>query len=144
MHYARFAGFLAVAASLSLAGCGGDGDVKTVPVSGTIKKNGQPLAGALVTFVPMNTADQLAPSSVGKTDSDGKYALRTVIDDQAGAIVGKHVVRIEMKDYEEDPSDDSEKPHRDSIPKKYNYESELQFDVPAGGSKNADFDLQIP
>ncbi len=136
---------LAVGAlSLGLfTGCGNRSDVKTVPVSGTIKKNGEPLANAIVTFVPMSM-DQLAPSSSGKTDSAGKYTLRTTMDDTPGAILGKHKVRIELKDYEEDPSDDSEKPHRDSIPKQYNYESILEIDIGADGTDKADFDLAIP
>jgi hypothetical protein len=70
-----------------LLGCGGSG-LETVPVTGTVTYNGQPLADAAVAFQP---ADGRA--ATGITDASGKFTL-TTLEDGDGAIVGEHTVTV--------------------------------------------------
>lgn len=49
----------------------------TVPVSGTVTLDGQPLADALVTFVFDGQAPPNFTGSGGRTDSMGKYVVRS-------------------------------------------------------------------
>jgi len=53
---------------------GGCGSKKTVPVEGTVVMDGQPLAGAAVSFVPLGEGR----SARGETDASGKFVLTTV------------------------------------------------------------------
>lgn len=135
-----------------LGGCGG-GSYTFAPVSGRVTLNGQPLADAYVEFqpaAPSRDADP-GPGSIGKTDQDGRYALHSQLDEgQRGAVVGKHKVRVSMGTEEpgaEDRDADPTGPRRKKsnapfIPGKYNVQTELTFDVPAGGTDQANFDLK--
>jgi len=78
------------AAALLLAGCGGPGAVKTVPVTGTVTLDGNPVEGATVSFAPQATEGRTA---VGVTDSQGKFKLNTA-GAGAGAMPGKYNVAI--------------------------------------------------
>ena len=115
---------------LVLAGCRDPNAVKTVPVSGTVKMNGQPLAKAYVMFQPMRGNN--APTSYGRTDEQGKYSLKVILSEQDGAVIGPHKVMIELRDYEEDPTDDEGVAYKDSVPERYhNEETAPIFEVPA-------------
>ena len=76
--------FLIAMPLLLLLGCGSGNKTKakTVDVSGRVTLNGQPLAGALVSF---STSDF---SAAAETDDDGKYTL------PQGAAVGENHVTI--------------------------------------------------
>jgi len=80
---------LAVCCSLILTGCGDSGPALS-SVSGKVTKGGKPLANINVTFTP--TAG--GPSSAGRTDSDGKFAL-ICQNGKAGAVPGKHKVVLQ-------------------------------------------------
>jgi hypothetical protein len=126
---------------LFLAGCGTKG---FAPVSGTVTLDGKPLPNASVNFQPLDSK-QSGQGSAGKTDADGHYSLRVVVDNKAGAVVGKHRVSISSVK-EDDPSYDPPPGKlppkaRDPIPTKYNAKSQLTFEVPPGGSDKADFNL---
>jgi hypothetical protein len=80
------------------------------------------------------------------TDENGRFALFS--DENDGAVVGKHLVRIttranELK-YEEGvgSADDARviKPV-ELIPPEWNSESQQQFEVPPGGTDQANFDI---
>ena len=58
-----------------------------VPVTGTVTRNGQPVAGASVVFTP---AEGLV--ALGTTDDQGKFSLKTRAMD--GAALGKHNVSV--------------------------------------------------
>jgi len=62
---------------------------KTFPVSGTVTLNGQPVEGAIVTFVP--TAG--GKGATGRTDASGKYTLTTFASGD-GAVPGQYNVKI--------------------------------------------------
>ncbi len=126
---------------IPLGGCGTKG---FAPVSGTVTLDGKPLANASVNFQPVDSAKSGLGSS-SKTDANGRYRLRVVMDDKAGAVVGKHRVSISTWK-EEDPSYDPPPGKlppkaKDPIPAKYNAKTELAFEVPPGGSDQADFAL---
>lgn len=59
-------------------GCGGGADAKplpvTVPVSGLVTLDGQPLASATVTFIPQGQTK--GTDCKGMTDESGKYVLK--------------------------------------------------------------------
>jgi hypothetical protein len=142
----------ALSVCLLIAGCGGG--PKYVKVSGVVKLNGQPYKNAVVTFQPMSTGNDPNPGrgSSGITDENGRYELKTD-EGQSGAAVGKHRVRIVTK-YEGgtiDPqvgSPDRVDPrernriHREPIPAEWHSNSNVEFEVPPGGTDHADFDIQ--
>ncbi len=80
--------FLAASTLLlaSILGCGSYGSPdflgQLAPVTGTVKVNGEPMAGVQVTFVPYqgirgNKADQSVRLATAVTDEAGKYTLLT-------------------------------------------------------------------
>ena len=130
------------------AGCGGgDSGVQTVPVSGTVTLDGQPLAGAMVRFEPTGAGGSTAEGwidSSGITDAQGRYTLSTP-DGMSGAVVGTHKVSITTAP-PSGPVDFSTEgqttaPAKEVIPARYNSQTELTFEVPKGGTDAANFDL---
>jgi hypothetical protein len=115
--------------ALCLTGCGGG----YAPVSGVVMVNGKPAKGAIVEFQPMSTVDNTSPgrASTGATDENGKFTLKTG-DGKTGAVVGKHRVRI-LHNY----SDKNAEP----IPAEWNSASKQEFDVPSGGTDEANFNI---
>lgn len=73
---------------ITAVGCGGSGNPETVPVSGLVTFNGQPVSDAAVTFYPEGGR----PAS-GRTDAEGIYQLTTFTPND-GAIPGSHRVAI--------------------------------------------------
>jgi hypothetical protein len=70
-----------------ISGCGSNRDL--AKVVGTITFDGKPLSGATVTFQPVSGQRV----GMGKTNSDGRYALSTYgVDD--GTVVGDHRVTV--------------------------------------------------
>lgn len=130
---------LAVSASLAM-GCGPG--AKIVPVSGVVKLDGKPLANALVVFQPIATAGKTAGvGSSGSTDANGAYSLTMSDSDQRGAVVGKHSVVINLK-VESDDRANPNRPPPKLLPKRYNSQTELHFEVKPGGNTDANFDLK--
>jgi hypothetical protein len=139
--------FFVLAASLSaFLGCSGS---QYVPVSGVVKVDGKPYGKAAVSFQPIGTQDNPNPGrgSSAYTDENGRFVLFS--DENDGAVVGKHLVRIttranELK-YEEGvgSADDARvvKPI-EVIPPEWNAESQKEFEVPPGGTDQANFDIQ--
>lgn len=137
----------------ALTGCGGGG---YAPVSGTVTFNGKPAANVMVTFQPTakSGSDAGGVGSFATTDANGRFALEVMSDKpQPGALVGKHRVRIATPppkggggpaDSDAAAGDGKKKGFTDPIPARYNVESTLDFDVPAGGTDQANFDLKSP
>jgi hypothetical protein len=132
---------LGLAVLLAL-GCGGS--KKIVPVSGKVTVDGKPMADLTVTFSPEAEPGSIEGgiSSTGKTNADGEYTL-TTSDGRKGAQVGKHRVSIVL--LAADPGDGDHRPRpgslKNKIPPKYNDQTILKCDVPAGGKNDADFPL---
>lgn len=126
----------------------------TTGVTGTVTLDGEPVEGAVVTFVP--TGD--GQSAVGKTDGSGQYRL-TTFGGGDGAITGEYQVKIAKYaapeaveasgtaegegagvEYEEDPNDTGEQ--ESLLPEKY--ASESTSGLTATVSENATtFDFQL-
>jgi hypothetical protein len=136
----------AALAPLALVGCGGK-PYHVASVSGKLTLDGQPLPKASITFVPEATKENIAPgpTAAGMTDAEGRYDL--LIDkDTPGAVVGR--CRIYISTLLSDPTlDDRDgglpmRRPKDKVPEKYNQKTVLTFDVPPGGTSQADFDLK--
>jgi hypothetical protein len=78
--------------TLATAGCRPADEF--APVNGRLRIRGEPAANVLVVFTPESTADHVAPRSVGVTEDDGRYTLRSE-QNRAGAVVGRHRVTLE-------------------------------------------------
>jgi hypothetical protein len=153
MRLVRLMPVLGAAALLVVpAGCSRS---KYVSVSGVVTVNGKPYKNAVVSFQPMGTAKNPEPGqgSSALTDENGRYTLVTN-DGQPGALVGKHRVRIQTKrddptayfDPEvgspDNPAQAAKKPKIDPIPLEwYSDQSTKEFDVPPGGTDQANFDI---
>jgi hypothetical protein len=123
---------------MTAQGCGGG--ARTVAVTGQVRLDGQPLAGAQVFFRPDSRERNPGPASSGKTDAEGRFTLRTV-DEHNGAVAGPHRVRISMP--MKAPGSSADAAPIDKLPAKYSGEgSILRFTVPPDGTKEANFDLR--
>jgi hypothetical protein len=116
-------------------GCGKGGGPQSAPVSGRITMDKRPLADADVTFTPTEAGKQGTPAR-GKTDADGRYTLKQD-DGVEGAVVGNAKVAISIFDR----GTDGKPPRGQLVPPKYNTQSQLTFNVPSGGTTEANFDL---
>jgi hypothetical protein len=145
---------LAAVAALCLAASGCGGKMKFVPVSGRVTMGGQPLANVRVQFQPVE-GENPGPCSVGDTDSDGRFTLKVSSQQWSGngAVVGRHRVSIGTilpgegqvaTDASVGTEDGAPLAGKELIPPKYNQNSELYFEVPKGGTDQADFDLGLP
>jgi hypothetical protein len=119
---------------ICLAGCSDNLHVR--PVEGTVRLDGQPLAGAEVIFRPEN-----GRPSLGVTDAQGRYILRYSAD-QLGALVGKHKVSISTSgEAAETGAEDAPAAQKvEKLPARYNSQSTLEVTVDASGAE-IDFDL---
>jgi hypothetical protein len=128
-----------------IVGCGPK-LVRVARVAGQVKLDGKPLPKASVTFVPMASKENLnpGPTAQGITDAEGRYQLSVDIS-TPGAVVGK--CRIYITTILSDPAIDERdaggpiRKVRDKVPAKYNMGTELEFNVPPGGTDQANFDL---
>jgi len=131
---------------LFIVGCGGDG--KLAPVSGVVKLNGKPVADVEVLFQPDagDSAKPPGPAAFGVTDTEGRYKLKVVGEDKAGATIGKNLVRFSGRASAADFSEDGSKRGKPavSLPARYGGDSKIDFDVPPKGTTAADFDLKSP
>ena len=85
-HCLNYSRVWLAAACLLLSGCGAPA---YVPVRGVVTLDGLPVAGAAVTFSPVEPGE----ASVAVTDADGKFAIKTA-HDQVGAVAGKYRVTV--------------------------------------------------
>ena len=130
-----------------LAGCGGGSGFDIAPVSGKVTLDGQPLADAVVTFLPQatGTGRDAGPTSWARTDAQGMYTLVTSSEDPSpGAVVGSHQVMITTA---EEPQGDDERDDvygsstPEKVPPRYNSATQLTIDVPAEGTDAANWEL---
>lgn len=90
MRRSRTVVFAVLAAFL---GCGSeDGNVKLVPVKGTVTKNGKPMAGATISFVP-EAANPVSTPGNDATGPEGSYSIRW--RNRSGLAPGKYKVFVE-------------------------------------------------
>lgn len=85
-------GFVAVVCLVGLVGCGGGKPqpfANSVPVSGTVTFQGQPLAQGVVRLVPADDKGQPVTGAI----KDGKFSLNTTVS-SPGVVVGKYKVCV--------------------------------------------------
>jgi hypothetical protein len=122
---------------------------RLAPVSGKVTLNGKALAGATVTFLPVaeEGAIEAGNSSLGKTDTEGRFTLQTTRGEN-GARVGKHRVSISL--LAPQVGEDDSRPPRggwplgNKVPARYNADTTLTIDVLPAGTDKADFPLTAP
>jgi len=153
MRGARRIKFAVIGLALVTAtGCGEKS--RYVPVSGVVKLNGKPYPKAIVKFQPVGSKDDPNPGrgSGGMTDANGRFVLKTD-DGQDGAVIGAHQVKIATLDENVvgyDPAVGSpdntstKRPRIDPIPTDWRTLGSHTFDVPAGGTDQANFDIVSP
>jgi hypothetical protein len=126
--------------ALSATGCSGRPKNFAKAVTGKITLGGQPLAGALVAFTPVEGGSP----SMGRTDANGNYTLlwvRSGSRNVQGAQVGEHTVAISTF-VEGRPT---AKPPRPEVPEKvpYAYRSQTKLTATVKrGSNTINFDLE--
>lgn len=129
------------------AGCGGGR--KIVPVSGLVTFNGEPCKNVIVTFQPIAAQDEdelPGRGSSAVTGDDGRYTL--IYDgEKPGALTGKHRVRISPQFGTPTGEEGPEGPRvvggwNYLIPPEWNDLSKVEFEVPAGGTDQADFHIE--
>lgn len=136
----------------AISGCGkGEGGPNLVPAEGIVTLDGRPLANADVMFIPQGeTAGQ---ALFGRTDAQGRFHVGTPDGKRRGAAVGRYKVTIQ-KLVKPDGSDFIPDPNagpmdtggfRELLPPRYASEAETQLEaeVPPGGSRELRFDLQL-
>lgn len=133
-HVALIMMLLVTAAS----GCG-SGGLGLVPVEGTVRLNGEPLADAQIIFRP----EAGGRPSGARTDEEGHFSLE-YMEGQLGALTGKHKVSISTF-IEADP--DSSNPlimrgQAETLPAEYNKQTTLQVELESGNNEPVDFDLK--
>lgn len=115
-------------------------------VSGRVTLDGKPLSTGSITFAPMASKDNPnpGPTSHGILDADGRFALIFDVS-TPGSVVGK--CRVYITSLTANPAADERDAGgpvakaRDKVPAKYNNRTELVFDVPSGGTDQANFNL---
>ena len=112
---------------------------KTVAVSGRVTMDKRPLPNADISFCPIEyeQAGKRIPEASGRTDADGRFALKLSDGTADGAVVGPSRVRVSIFDR----GGDGRPGKGQLIPPRYNRETKLTFDVPPGGTSEANFDL---
>ena len=106
-------------------------------VSGRTSLGGQPLSGAIVTFLPVQ---QGASTSLGRTDEEGRFTLLYGGGIQ-GAQLGQHRVTITTFSRGNPDADPPRPASPEKVPAQYNRDTTLTADVVAG-TNTIDFDLQ--
>jgi hypothetical protein len=65
------------------------------PVAGTLRFEGRPVVGAVVTFVAAQPDGDREYVAVSATDKDGRFWLRTFSSQGDGAVAGSHFIKVE-------------------------------------------------
>lgn len=121
-----------------LCGCGEKGP-ELGEVSGTITLEGEPVEGAVVTFLPLFEGG-VEVECRPKTDADGNYSMRYSVD-RPGVLLGEHRVMISTEDSAKDPVTGAISHVPERIPKHYTRDSILTYSVEPG-KNDASFDLK--
>jgi hypothetical protein len=122
------------------------------PASGVVYLNDKPLAGAHVMFqpIPNGTEIEAGPESVGVTDEDGRFTMKTIEPERAGATVGKHNVRVTIQEEENryggggDGGGGNAGPARYTIPLRYRLGIDMVVEVPPEGTDKIELKLTSP
>jgi hypothetical protein len=131
MRLRNVLGAVALAALLTLAGCG---DPAMPTVSGTIKVDGQPVEEGAIRFTP---ADGMTQTTGGEI-KNGKYSVRVPVGTMKVSISAPKVVG--KKKIYNTPNSPVMPITVEAIPARYNEKTELTLEVK--GATQKDWDLQ--
>lgn len=134
-------GLLIPTLAAGLSGCGGgDEDLpKTVTVSGMVTYNGDILTEGTVMFHPQGGPGHPATGEIGE---NGIYTLST-FDANDGAVVGNHIVTVQVFPKGANPGFEHEAPDYIPIPKKYTSPATSDLLVTVNeGANNIGLDLR--
>ncbi len=126
---------LGLIALAGIMGCG-PGGPEIARVQGTITMDGKPLPAAVVMFVP----ERGRPSAC-ETDDSGNYVLEFT-EGRMGAIPGKNRVEINTARLAYEKDGKQYPAVKESVPAKYNRNTELEFNVEPKKTNIANFDLK--
>jgi hypothetical protein len=96
-------------------------------VSGRVTYKGEPVSGAVVSFIPRDERKQ----SIGFTNEEGEYELQYTLR-REGALIGRH--RVSVRVY----PDQGRRPV--PVPEKYGPKSKVEFEVERGRNR---FDIEL-
>jgi hypothetical protein len=138
----RFAGRVVGLAILGLlAGCSDRRTAKLVAVTGSVQRQGTPLAGATVVFIP--EPPHKAPLGFGAVGSDGRYELLST-NRYPGVLPGNYIVCVTAASPASDHAGDPLLPRPKATPPNGVYAdpetTPLRFEVPATGGT---FDIDL-
>ena len=132
---------------VSLVGCN-NSKFEFAKVEGRVLLDGSPVPEAKVVFMPTSqTSDgEAGPYSMGVTDAEGVFTLNSVEKKpHAGAVVGPHKIIVSTKrsHLAPDSLDVEIIDSPETIPPQYSHykKTTLQFEVPSGGTDEANLDL---
>lgn len=128
---------LPVLLTLAATGCGVSSE--RIPIAGTVKYKGQPVATGTITFAPR---DNTKGTIEGAPIAEGKYAFPS----GKGLLPGAYSVAISASDApaaEPAPDTAPGAPRRfkEIIPERYNKKSKLSIEVSSTGKREFNFDL---
>jgi hypothetical protein len=129
---------LVAVVSAVTSACGPAADPGYRPVSGTISLDGEPLAEAIVSFLP----DGEGSSGTGRTDDSGRYTL-FYASQRPGAKVGLNRVMISKESSVSRADSEFAAPDEEEgelLPSRYNIKTELTATVEEGDNV---FDFQL-
>lgn len=115
---------------LALCGCADETGATVATYSAVVKLNDEPLPNAQIMFLPLdqNEDGKVGPAAYAESDEQGQFTLGQ--SSEAGASVGRNLVWVsKTADGEE------------TVPAKYNKQTELIVDVPEGGDEGATLNL---
>jgi len=133
---------------LALAlGCGESGNPDLIPVTGTVRYAGQPVAGANVAFRSENSM------ASAMTDSSGRFEL-TAVEQGTGAMPGKYkvivakiaAVETAMQDMEEalnNPPSAEQAAPKNELPAQYADFETTPLEYTVTGGQTNDFTIEL-
>ena len=126
-----------------VVGCGQSYRVKTVPASGTVTYQGQPVAKAILFIVPENPKSTTeAPNANATTDAQGRFIVSTYATGD-GAVPGNYLVGISKSIPDPATANDPVPGTLNALPERYQNPttSGLKMTVDAGKKNDVKFEL---
>ena len=133
---------LAVTLSALVVGCGGGAGPETVAVTGSVVYEGQPVAGALVTFVPA-ASDKTLKTAQSETAEDGRFEMSYQVGNEtkSGLPPGEYKVAVEKLDLESVQS--TLTPPKSLLPDKYASEQTSGLSAAVQVESDNDFQFEL-
>ena len=126
-----------VVALCACVGCNGGAD--NYPVEGKVTLDGRPLEQVHLIFYPVEVDAANPARFIGLTDANGHFVMRSDERKSDGVPAGKY--RVSLTTAVAGPNDDETTPlPPERVPAKYR--NGTQFEVPEGGTQDANFDLK--